>query len=224
MTIGKVIKGNVSPEPSNDVSHSSPRPPRLGGVLDSEVYEAHQSAHRIVEAARKQGQEILDAAEEEKRRILSEAKETGRQEGLALVSDQLLRAKLAHGELLAGSEREIVAIALKVAEKILGADLERDPSLVVEICAKAIESIRAAHQMIVRVNPKDAIILREQRSRLMELIGRVKEIAIKEDSDVPRHGCVIETDIGVIDAQLATQIEMLRRVLLSDTAKAEGQA
>ena len=78
----------------------------------------------------------------------------------------------------------------------------------------------------MRVNPKDAAILREHRKRLMELIGRVKEIAIKEDPEIARGGgCIVETDSGTIDAQLVTQLEMLRNVLVTDpNAKKEGPA
>jgi type III secretion protein L len=225
MATGKVIKGEISAEPAKEVSPSPLRQSRGGGgVLEGQVYEAHQSARRIVELAQKQAQEILDQANRETERIISEAREMGRQQGLADVSEQILRAKIVHGEKLASSEREIVALALKVAEKILGRDLERDPSLVVDLCARAIEDVRSAHQVIVRVNPKDALHLREQRGRMMERVGRVKEIAIKEDPEVGRHGCIIETEVGIIDAQLATQLEVLREVLLRETRDAEGLA
>jgi type III secretion protein L len=212
--MGKVLKRDLSPDPHGDASRSSLRSSRTGDVLDADP---------IVDAARKQAQEILEAASREKERIFSEARAAGRDEGLALVSEQILRAKIAHGEILASSERDLVVLALKIAEKILGRDLEREPSLVVDICARAVEIDRAAHHVVVRVNPQDAAILREQRGRMMELIGRVKEIAIKEDGDVPLHGCIVETESGVFDARLATQFEVLRRILLGDSTKTEGR-
>lgn len=223
MAIGKVIKGgDVAPEPT-DAARSPLRSSRPG-VVNAEVYEAHQSAQAIIEAAKKQAQEILEAAEAEKEKALAEAREKGRQEGLAQVTEQILRAKRLRAQVLEEAERDIVALAVKVAEKIIGRDLERSPELVVDLCANAIENVRTAQQIVVRVNGKDAAILREHKPRLMELIGRVKEIAIKEDPDVPRYGCIIETDSGTIDAQLATQLEMMRHVLVGDPAKKEGPA
>lgn len=222
MAIGKVIKGeSAAAEPSFDSQRPALRAPRPG-VVNSEVYEAHQSAQGIIDAAKKQAQELLDAANAEREKVLAEAREQGRQDGLAQVTEQLLRAKLVHSELLTNAERDIVALACKVAEKILGKDLERSPELVVDLCANAIEDVRNARQMVVRVNPRDAAILREHRARLMEQIGRVHELAIKEDPEVPRHGCIIETDSGTIDAQLATQLEMLRNVLVGDPARKDG--
>lgn len=222
MAIGKVIKGDGVSEPVSD-PRASVRSPRQG-VVNAEVYDAHQSAQAIVEAGRQKAQELLDAAQAERERVLEEAREQGRQEGLAQVSEQIVRSTLLKTEVLQNAEREIIALACKLAEKIIGRDLERDPELVVEMCANAIENVRMAQQVVVRVNPKDAQVLREHKRRMMELIGRVKEIAIKEDADVARYGCIIETDSGTIDAQLPTQLEMLRNVLITDPGKKEGPA
>jgi len=222
MAIGKVIKGEGISEPASEVRPGM-RPSRPG-VLNAEVFDAHQSAQAIIEAAKKQAEEILAHAQQEREAVLAEAREAGRQEGLAQVTEQIVRARLLQTQVLEQAENEIVALALKIAEKIIGRDLERAPDLVVEICANAIENVRAAQQIVVRVNPKDAAILREHKRRMMELIGRVKEIAIKEDADVARYGCIIETDSGTIDAQLATQLEMLTNVLVRDPARKDGPA
>lgn len=224
MAIGKVIKGDsVAAEPVSESPRPSGRQARPG-VVNSEVYDAHQSAQAIVEAAKRQAQDLLEAARLEREKVLAEAKELGRQEGLAQMTEQIVRAKLLQTQVLENAEREIIALACKLAEKIIGKDLDRNPELVVEMCANAIENVRMSQQVVVRVNPKDAQILREHRKRMMELIGRVKEIAIKEDQEIPRYGCIIETDSGTIDAQLSTQLEMLRNVLLIDPAKKEGPA
>jgi type III secretion protein L len=197
MPIGKVIKGE------------GPRP----GVVNAEVYDAHHSAQAIVEAAKSQAREIREAAREE-----------GRERGLAEVAEQLVRARLLRTEVLQQAEKEIVALACRIAEKILGRDLERDPGLVVLLCANAIEAVRSAQQIVVRVNPVDAALLREHKRQLMELIGRVKEIGLKEDPVVARHGCIIETDAGTLDAQLATQLEMLQKLLEAEAVRREGPA
>jgi type III secretion protein L len=220
---GKVIKGDGAAEPSNDTTAPALRAARPASVINADVYQAHQSAHSIVEEARSQAAEIVEAAHREKERIISEAREAARQEGLALTAGQLLRASVAHREIVGRAEQDIVALALEVAEKIIGKDLERDPSVVAEICATAIDKVRASHQVVVRVHPNDAPLLRQLRDRVMERAGRVKEIRFKEDTDVAPGGCMIETDGGVIDAQLATQLEVLREVLMAEVER-KGEA
>jgi type III secretion protein L len=225
MAIGKVIKSDAPPEPAQD---RDPRPPpraARAGVVNAEVYEAHQEAANIVAAARQRAEEITEVARAERAKALVEAREQGRQEGLAQVTETLLKARAHRDQLIAGAEREAVALACKIAEKIIGKDLERSPEVVINICATVIDNVRNVAALTVRVNPRDAAILRDHKKQLMELIGRVKDIAIREDSDVPPAGCIIETDSGTIDAQLSTQLEMIQRVLLADNGgRDEGPA
>jgi len=54
------------------------------------------------------------------------------------------------------------------------------------------------------------------------LVGRAMDISIKDDAEVEAGGCIIQTEFGTIDAQLKTQFEMLKAVLVPDTAKKEG--
>jgi flagellar biosynthesis/type III secretory pathway protein FliH len=50
----------------------------------------------------------------------------------------------------------------------------------------------------------------------MEKIGRLKDIAIREDAEIRRGGCVIQTESGTVDAQLETQLQLLERALLGE--------
>jgi type III secretion protein L len=119
-------------------------------------------------------------------------------------------------------EPQIIDLALKISAKIIGRDLQRDPMVVAEIAATAIETARASKAMVLRVNPKDGATLRAQKPKLMELIGRTVEVSIRDDADIEAGGCLIQTEFGTIDGQIKTQYDMLKNVLLPDTAKKEG--
>lgn len=225
MAIGKVIKGDGSGELAGAAERPmAPRPTRAG-VMNAEVFEARQSAQGIIEEANKEKERILAEAQREREDVLAKAREQGRQEGLAQASEVLLRAKMQAGEMLAGNEKDVIALACKIAEKIIGRDIERQPELMMEMCATAIEQIRSARSMILRVHPKTAQVLRSRKPELMELIGRAVDLAIREDQDVAPVGCIVQTEFGTIDAQLPTQFEMLQNVLLPDpNGKKEGPA
>ena len=139
MAIGKVIKGDGSgAEPVPGGAPVAPRPTRAG-VMNAEVFEARQGAQGIIEEANKEKERILAEAQREREDVLAKAREQGRQEGLAQATEVLLRAKMQAGEMLANNERDVIALACKIAEKIIGRDVERDPELLVEMCATAIE-------------------------------------------------------------------------------------
>lgn len=225
MAIGKVIKGDGSGELGGAAERSmAPRPARAG-VMNAEIFDARQSAQGIIEEANREKERILAEAQREREEVLAKAREQGRQEGLAQASEVLLRAKMQAGEMLANNEKDVIALACKISEKIIGRDVERQPELLMEMCATAIEQIRSARSMILRVHPKTAQVLRARKPELMELIGRAVDLAIREDQDVAPVGCVVQTEFGTIDAQLPTQFEMLQNVLLPDpNGKKEGPA
>ena len=109
---------------------------------------------------------------------------------------------------------QLKELALTIARKILGRELEFSPEAVVDIVKQALsEKARQRREIFLRINPQDMQAIREHKADLLEVLSRAKEIGIREDPDVQRHGVIIETDAGIIDAQLETQLAVFERVL-----------
>ena len=219
--VGKVIKGDASPlESALGDKPLLPRPQR-GGVVNAEEFDARSTATGIFAEAEARAAAIVAEAEKKRDEVFAKATEDAKAEVNARFSEELARARMQAGQMIAGAEREILELALTVANKIVGRDLERDREVLLEIVANAITQARMAKAMIVRVNPKDAATLREKRAKLMELVGRQVDLAVRDDADVEPGGCIIQTEFGTIDGQLKTQYEMLRNVLYPDGGKKE---
>ena len=221
--LSKVIRADAANPDSPLNEKPLLRPPARAGVMNSEDFEAHTSAKQIVATAEKKAAEIVEEANKKRDEIFAKATDDAKAEVVAKASEEIARAKMQAGQILANAEGDILDLACKVAAKIIGRDLERDPVLITEICATATEHARAAKAMILRVNPKDGALLREKRPKLMEQIGRTLELAIRDDADVEVGGCIIQTEFGTIDAQLKTQFEMIRNVLTPDPTKKEAK-
>lgn len=223
MAIGKVIKGGESPV--DNALAESPRPalrPPRAGVVNAEEFEARSSAQQIIKDAEEKAKAILAEAEAKRDAKLAEGREEGRQEGLAQVTDLILKAKLQRDELLAQAEPEAVKLALKIAEKIIGHDVERDETVLMDVIAQAAETNRNAQQLVVRVHPEIGKFLRTRMPQLMERIGVTKAVSIKEDAEISdKAGCILETPFGTLDARLTTQLEVLKQALLPETGKKE---
>jgi type III secretion protein L len=222
--IGKVIKSSGDAGENSAIEREKPPlppPPRRAGVLNAEEFEAHGKAKEILAEAQKKAEEIKAEALRFKEEVFAKARDEAKAEVQARASEEIARAKMQAGALLAESEKDAPELALKIAAKIIGRDLERDPEVLAEICATAIEAARSAKAMILRVHPEDGRLLREKRPRLMELIGRAVDLSIRDDSDMERGGCVIQTEFGTIDGQIRTQFEMLRNVLMPADGKKE---
>jgi len=216
---GKIIRGALPGEVSELEALALSRLQQRGSVVRVEELEAHSKAKSIVEGAQQKAQEIIEDAERQRELIFQEAREEAFAEVAAQAATELAKAKMQAGSILAEAEPELIKLACKIAEKMIGRDLEREPAVLLEICANAIENLRTAKAMLLRVHPKDAKLLRERRPELIELIGRSVDIAIRDDVEVQPGGCIVQTEFGVIDAQLETQFEALRTLFEEDASR-----
>lgn len=220
MAIGKVIKNDGSVDPAADRTPPRPR----AAVMSAETFDANQEAKGIVLEARQRAAEIVADAEAARDDVRAKARDEGLQEGKAQATELLARAKLEHGQMLASSTREVLELALKVAEKILGADLERDPAVLAQMCASAVDTLRNAKALVIRVHPTTGAMIRDAESIFHGVLGKTVDITFRDDPEVELKGCIIQTGFGTIDAQLSTQIRMLKNVLLPEEGKSEVPA
>lgn len=220
--IGKVIKSDGSSEVSAlPEKPILPPPPRRPGVLNAEEYEAKTVAKQIIADAQTKAEEIKAEALRFKEEVFAKAREEAKADVQARAAEELARAKLQAGQILADSEKDVLELALKIAAKIISRDLEREPDVVMEIVANCTEAARSSKAMIIKVHPEDGKLLREKKPRFMEMVGRQVDISIRDDAEIDRGGCVIQTEYGTIDGLIRTQLDMLRNVLTPTEAKKE---
>jgi type III secretion protein L len=216
--VGRIIKSGEPGAPITSEPNSVPRMPAPAPrkVLDSEVVTAHGEAKQIIARAEAQAAQIIARAQQERDQVLAEGHEEGRQKGYAEMTEILARARIAHGQLIKDAEPQLVKLAIKIAERVIGAELQLGDEALLAIVAKAVDQLRQSKELVLRINPTDAEILRREKRKLLEYIGRLKDIGFKEDPHVARGGCVIETENGTVDAQLSTQLELLEHTLLGE--------
>jgi flagellar biosynthesis/type III secretory pathway protein FliH len=188
--------------------------PAVGGrPADALVHGAAVRAREALEAAQVEAAQLRAEARAERAQALSEARELGRQEGLALATETVARAQAVRARMRAAADDEPIALALAIARKVLGRELKLDRSAVVEIAAQALAEVRDRREVVLRVNPGDAAELRSQRTRLQELLPRAPWLELREDEAVAPGGVVVETEAGVVDARLESQLAALERAL-----------
>lgn len=219
MAIGKVIKGDVGGDAA--VERAAPLGRPAGRVLNADEFEASQAAKSILENARREADAIRELGRVDAEAALTRSRDEGRAQGMASVATELAKAKIQAGELLQQHEPQILELALKMAEKIIGIDVQRDPKLLAQMCATAVETVRNVKAMVIRVNPAMGARMRDSQT-LASVFGRLVDITVKDDPEVEVAGCIIQTEFGTIDAQLTTQIEMLKTALMPDNAKKDG--
>jgi len=132
---------------------------------------------------------------------------------LAKVTELLVSARAAADEERAAAKDAAVVLARKMAEKIIGRVVELEPSIMGEIAGQALAASRArGGDVVLRVHPEDLAVVEQTRLQWSQRIATAAVRVVADDS-VGRHGCVVETPVGRLDARLETQLDALERAL-----------
>jgi type III secretion protein L len=163
-----------------------------------------------------EAKEVLKSAEEdaktfkeemtqefEKERI--EATKAGFEKGY---SDWILKIRELEEEIQkvrSDMEKVLVPVALTAAKKILGRELETSEKAVVDIVKKALKSVSQHKKITIWVSKGDYAILEKERENLKTQFEKLESLSIRPRDDITSGGSVIETEAGIINAQLENQ-------------------
>jgi flagellar biosynthesis/type III secretory pathway protein FliH len=182
--------------------------PHLEDAPASQVSVADLS--EIQEAARVQGYNV--------------GYERGYAEGLAAAEEAIGRSVRrlaamvenvheAHATFFRGAERQVVDLALQIAQKVIEREVENIPDLAVNVIRAALEEMDARTAVRVRVSPDDEELLRRRWPQVVPPGNGADRIELQSDERVQPGGAIIETTHGQVDAQLETKLAQLGNAL-----------
>lgn len=169
-----------------------------------------QRAQDEAREIRRRASEVLEQAEREREEERKRGYEEGREEGLGEFSEKVMEAGHAKEKVLREAEPEIVRMVMDIAEKVIGREIKK--GAVVDVVRKAIrESV--GQKIVVRVNTLDMEVIRGKEAELLAELDKVHSLSVREDETVPLGGCIIETELGTVDARLEVQLAAIRKAL-----------
>ncbi|MBK6766419.1 MAG: hypothetical protein IPG71_08900 [bacterium] len=116
-------------------------------------------------------------------------------------------------ELASRFEAQLVSLATQMTEKILQVEMAARPELLVGIVRAALSGVSEAKQVALRVHPQDIAMLRDKADSLAEMLSSSTALEFRPDESLKRGDCMIDSDVGSLDARLATQLVSLREQL-----------
>jgi type III secretion protein L len=157
--------------------------------------------------------QIIDEAKAEAEAHVKLAAAQGHKEGFSQAAH--MREEIAGLEqrMLDEVEGEIVRTALQVAARLITKELAHRPEAVVDIAVGALQNASGAREISLRVHPKSAPLLRAQERRLVDALNMANAVQIREDRNVEPGGVLVQTESGVIDATVDTQLSEIARIL-----------
>jgi flagellar biosynthesis/type III secretory pathway protein FliH len=175
-----------------------------------EEVEARLAAERIVRDARAHAETIVERARTEARGTADQAASDAREQAEAEFAAQWLTRRSNEDTRLDGDAERIVAVAVVLAERLLGATLALHPDRVVDLARVAIGEARGARRVTIEAHPLDASAL---EGLLTDAAIDVRSVEVRTNEALARGELRLQTDVGTIDAKLAPRLERLAAAL-----------
>ena len=189
----------------------------FGKILKHQILNAEEKAREIIAEAQQQAENHVAEAAAEADQIRTEAYENGRAAAVEEFLANALAAKEQKIQALHTVEQDVLKLSVKIAEKIIGREIEKDEQTRGEIVLTALRQARQQELMTVRVSAADLSLIEKMRART-DALGRARFLDFVADQTIKQGGCLIESASGTIDARLETQLRVFEQALLAQTA------
>jgi len=121
-------------------------------------------------------------------------------------------------EIIRSSEKLMTEMILMIARKIIKDEIVERREVVINNIKEAIKRVKDRDRIDIRVNFADLDMTTAHKDELIKMMESLKKVNIYEDSRVERGGCIIETDVGAIDARISTQLDAIEEAIRNTSA------
>ncbi|MBQ3170541.1 MAG: HrpE/YscL family type III secretion apparatus protein [Mailhella sp.] len=169
-------------------------------------------ASALLDAARQKAADMeraaLEAYEEKKREGYADGLEEGKLEH----AEKMMETIISSVEFIEGIESTLVNVVNQSIRKIIG-EME-DKERIVAIVRNALSVVRGQQKVTVRVAPADEAAVLEAMAG-MTAGGGNSFMTVIADARLERDSCILESELGVVDASLSTQLKALENAFKS---------
>ncbi len=99
-------------------------------------------------------------------------------------------------------QKLVIPVALKAAKKIVGKEIELNEEIITDIVLANLKAVSQHKKITVYVNKRELEALEKNKNRLKDIFENLESLSLRERADVAPGGCIIETEVGIINAQM----------------------
>lgn len=117
------------------------------------------------------------------------------------------------------AERQAVDLAMAVARKIVCREVSINREMIIDVIKEALERVSDQERVKIRVSPCAVEFLNNPTCTITEVLRDGSGICIEEDHTIPSGGCIIETELGDIDARVEERLRAVEEAFNSELSK-----
>ena len=173
-------------------------------------------ANAVLDAARERVADMERKAGEAYERRREEGYRDGVEEGRLEHAEKVMETVLSSVEYIEGIEATLVNVVAVAVRKVIGEIDENER--IVRIVRNALVTVRNQQHVTIRVAPADEKAVREGLASMLASVPGASFLDVVPDARLERGACLLESELGVVDASLETQLKALENALRSKIA------
>jgi len=160
-------------------------------------------ATAIIQAAQNEAKKIVDKAEAVYKERYEQGYTDGIEAGKMEHAEKMMDTVIASVDFISKIESTVVSVVNQAIRKIIG-DLN-DNERIVRIVSAALNNVRGQQKVTVRVSTQDEPAV----SKALEAMTAGSYLTVIADIHLSPNQCILESELGVVDASLDTQLKAL---------------
>ena len=198
----------------------------VGPQAEEILEQARMEAQQIIDDANAQAEEILNAAQLNADAMKNLARQDGEKEGYnegtqraaleladakSSMEAEIQRIENQYMEMQMNMEREIVDMCLPVFERVFSAELSGKKDVIYHLLDHCIMKIERTGQMQIKVSDANAEYIKGKKEEIQSKVGAEVGLDIIANPLLNDSQCIIETDGGIFDCSIDTELDNLIR-------------
>lgn len=109
---------------------------------------------------------------------------------------------------------DILEISVDIAKKVIKKEVETDPQVLINTIVDVLKTVSKSEPKInIRVKPQAVQFIKDTLPNITYQYGIDAKINIVADPSIEDGGCVFQTNNGIVDASIDTQLEIIKKAL-----------
>lgn len=180
-----------------------------GNVVKAEAYAEYIGAKAMFADAALEKDRIREEATGLREQERLRGYEEGVQEAKLEMAEQMIDVVSGTVDYLAKIEKEVIEVVTRSLERILG-EID-DDELIVRIVRDSLHAVRNQKQLTLRVAPEQLQAVKARVDEILADFPAIVDLQVTGDSRLSKTGCILESEIGIIDASLEGQLATIRK-------------
>lgn len=164
---------------------------------------------------------VVSRAQEESENIKKSAFEEGYRKGLEQskadidnLNHEIKKFMNAKKDVFDYIAPDIMEISIDIAKKIIKKEVETDPQILINTIIDVLKMVAKNEAKItIRIRPQVVQFVKDSLPNLTYEYGIDTKITVVADPTIEEGGCILQTNNGIVDASISTQLEIIKKAM-----------